>query len=74
MVVRNCTVRDNCTIFLQSMIPGAVEDVILDGNHAIDTRCGIYQECEIALLMEKGTNYENVKEHYHFREDLGNWW
>ncbi len=73
-VVRNCTVQDDCMIHLRAQAPGAINDVILDGNHAIDTRCGIYQEGEVPLLLENGTTYENVKDPYHFREDLGAWW
>ncbi len=74
VVVRNCTVRNDCMIHLRNKVKGSIEDVILDTNHAIDSRCGIYQEGEVPLLLETGTTYVNVKDPYHFREDLGSWW
>ncbi len=58
--VRNNSLSDDCVIYVRSAAEGSVTDLILDGNHAKDARCGIYLEGSIAQLTQNDNTAENV--------------
>ncbi len=61
-VLRSNTLKDNSMIYVRSAAPGSVTDLIIDGNHSEDCRCGIYIEGEPKAMLLNGNTAERVQD------------
>lgn len=67
-VIRGNTLRNNAVYLIYSSENGSISDPVIDSNHSVDCRCGIYVEGKAERLLLTGNTFERVDEELHFDE------